>query len=371
MNDYLYLMNPNPTNTKTTGHQHLKEFGIINMPRFQSGGRLYDPIVGRMLNVDNFVQDEPKAKSRFIGNPFSSQVEAKPKSRLFIGTFNRYSYVINNPLKYTDPSGWKLIGKFKERREIRRIQALFNAKGKTVQGSTDETSSSEEDEGGFISSGGGGGSWVPNVFGQPNHDIPTGGTDVSFNPNMQYNSNSKPSPPAWHPPFYSNAVSFSTGGSEGSGGSKQTFLKPTEDYIIDGIRFQSMSKRIGEILGFKSGLNGERGAFIHLFSYTAYILGGMNLSKAKKFADMHERGEVGPDAERDKSNNVLVFRGYYQALNGLNKTFTNKYDYAKEIVLLMSSIGFYRYNFEGELILDKLSDGKLKKILNKIEELLK
>ena len=52
-----------------TGHQHLKEFGIINM-----NGRLYDPIVGRMLNVDNFVQ-----------NPSSSQA------------YNRYSYVVNNP----------------------------------------------------------------------------------------------------------------------------------------------------------------------------------------------------------------------------------------------------------------------------------
>ncbi|MBX7227556.1 MAG: hypothetical protein K1X55_16090 [Chitinophagales bacterium] len=52
------------------------------------------PIVGRMLNPDNFVQVEPKAKSRFIGNATSTQA------------YNRYSYVVNNPLKYTDPSGW-------------------------------------------------------------------------------------------------------------------------------------------------------------------------------------------------------------------------------------------------------------------------
>ncbi|MBX7225304.1 MAG: hypothetical protein K1X55_04690, partial [Chitinophagales bacterium] len=61
-----------------TGHQHLKEFGIINM-----NGRLYDPIVGRMLNPDNFVQDATSTQA-----------------------FNRYSYVVNNPLKYSDPSGW-------------------------------------------------------------------------------------------------------------------------------------------------------------------------------------------------------------------------------------------------------------------------
>ncbi|MBX7227552.1 MAG: hypothetical protein K1X55_16070 [Chitinophagales bacterium] len=48
----------------------------------------------RMLNPDNFVQVEPKAKSRFIGNATSTQA------------YNRYSYVVNNPLKYTDPSGW-------------------------------------------------------------------------------------------------------------------------------------------------------------------------------------------------------------------------------------------------------------------------
>nr|MBP7512614.1 hypothetical protein [Bacteroidia bacterium] len=77
-----------------TGHQHLKEFGIINM-----NGRLYDPIVGRMLNVDNFVQD-----------PSSSQA------------FNRYSYVVNNPLKYTDPSGWNREDRAdrKQEREYRR-----------------------------------------------------------------------------------------------------------------------------------------------------------------------------------------------------------------------------------------------------------
>lgn len=44
-------------------------------------GRMYDPILGRMLSPDNFVQD-----------PFFTQ------------NFNRFSYVVNNPLKFTDPS---------------------------------------------------------------------------------------------------------------------------------------------------------------------------------------------------------------------------------------------------------------------------
>ena len=60
-----------------TGHEMLPEFGLINM-----NGRLYDPILGRFLSPDNYVQ-----------MPDFSQ------------SFNRYSYCLNNPLKYTDPSG--------------------------------------------------------------------------------------------------------------------------------------------------------------------------------------------------------------------------------------------------------------------------
>ena len=60
-----------------TGHEHLYQFGIINM-----NNRLYDPIVGRMLAVDNFVADSESTQA-----------------------YNRYSYVMNNPLKYVDPSG--------------------------------------------------------------------------------------------------------------------------------------------------------------------------------------------------------------------------------------------------------------------------
>jgi RHS repeat-associated protein len=62
-----------------TGHEHLAEFGLINM-----NGRMYDPILGRMLSPDNFIQDADYTQS-----------------------YNRYSYCLNNPLKYTDPSGEK------------------------------------------------------------------------------------------------------------------------------------------------------------------------------------------------------------------------------------------------------------------------
>ena len=60
-----------------TGHEHLECFGLINM-----NGRLYDPILGRMLSPDKYVQ-----APRFSQN------------------FNRYSYAWNNPLTYSDPSG--------------------------------------------------------------------------------------------------------------------------------------------------------------------------------------------------------------------------------------------------------------------------
>lgn len=60
-----------------TGHEHLDCFGLINM-----NGRLYDPLLGRMLSPDNFVQNAG-----------------------FSQNFNRYAYVYNNPLKFTDPSG--------------------------------------------------------------------------------------------------------------------------------------------------------------------------------------------------------------------------------------------------------------------------
>jgi RHS repeat-associated protein len=55
----------------------LDEFALINM-----NARLYDPVVGMFLSPDNYIQA-----------PGNTQ------------NYNRYAYCLNNPLKYTDPSG--------------------------------------------------------------------------------------------------------------------------------------------------------------------------------------------------------------------------------------------------------------------------
>ena len=51
-------------------------------------GRIYDPTLGRFLQADPFIQA-----------PKNSQ------------NYNRYSYVLNNPLRYTDPSGYISVSK--------------------------------------------------------------------------------------------------------------------------------------------------------------------------------------------------------------------------------------------------------------------
>ena len=61
-----------------TLHEHYDEFDLINM-----NGRLYDPVLGRMLSPDIAIQDL-----------YNQQA------------YNRYSYCLNNPLRFTDPSGY-------------------------------------------------------------------------------------------------------------------------------------------------------------------------------------------------------------------------------------------------------------------------
>ncbi len=68
----------NETTRGFTGHEMLDSIGLVHM-----NGRIYDAEIGRFLSADPFIQE-----------PSNSQ------------NFNRYSYVLNNPISYTDPSGY-------------------------------------------------------------------------------------------------------------------------------------------------------------------------------------------------------------------------------------------------------------------------
>ena len=60
-----------------TGQREITGLGI-----YHYGARFYSPKIGRFLSADTIVP-----------NPFDPQ------------SLNRFSYVLNNPLRYTDPSG--------------------------------------------------------------------------------------------------------------------------------------------------------------------------------------------------------------------------------------------------------------------------
>jgi RHS repeat-associated protein len=74
------------TNQGFTGHLQVDHASIVHM-----GGRIYDSHIGRFMQADPFVQA-----------PTDSQ------------NHNRYSYVLNNPLSYTDPSGYFFSKLWKE-----------------------------------------------------------------------------------------------------------------------------------------------------------------------------------------------------------------------------------------------------------------
>lgn len=81
------VYNPSALNTYSSayrgycGHEHLPQFGLINM-----NARLYDPDLSRFLSPDPYVQMPDNTQS-----------------------FNRYSYCLNNPMKYVDENGEEFL----------------------------------------------------------------------------------------------------------------------------------------------------------------------------------------------------------------------------------------------------------------------
>jgi RHS repeat-associated protein len=64
-----------------TGHEMLDAIGLVHM-----NGRVYDPTLARFLSADPTVPDAADTQN-----------------------YNRYSYVLNNPTVYTDPSGFAQV----------------------------------------------------------------------------------------------------------------------------------------------------------------------------------------------------------------------------------------------------------------------
>ena len=86
-----------------TSHEQLDTVGLVHM-----NGRVYDPELGRFLSADPVVQDVTNLQA-----------------------WNAYSYVLNNPLSMTDPTGFffkaifKAIGNF--------FKAIFRAVGSVLK----------------------------------------------------------------------------------------------------------------------------------------------------------------------------------------------------------------------------------------------
>ena len=89
-----------------TRHEHIDSQNLIHM-----NGRVYDPLTGRFLQSDPVVQNTLNAQN-----------------------WNRYSYVLNNPLSFTDPSGlfWKKLKNFLVNRVLKfALQKVVGWVGQT------------------------------------------------------------------------------------------------------------------------------------------------------------------------------------------------------------------------------------------------
>ncbi|WKD48572.1 RHS repeat-associated core domain-containing protein [Microbulbifer spongiae] len=93
------IFNHMSSNRGYTGHEMLDEVGLIHM-----NGRVYDPTLARFVSADPMIDGITSVQG-----------------------YNRYAYVHNNPLTYTDPSGYSSWNKFRDaflnNRDIHRYLA--------------------------------------------------------------------------------------------------------------------------------------------------------------------------------------------------------------------------------------------------------
>jgi RHS repeat-associated protein len=130
--DWSYNAIPTPSTLIRgfTLHEHIDEFALINM-----NGRVYDPVIGRFIQPDNYIQ-----------------------APVVLQNYNRYAYCLNNPLKFTDPSGYVAFGRNPleeyNSTDLPEVDVFGESIGENI--TNDENMNNEsEGEGGDKTSGGG------------------------------------------------------------------------------------------------------------------------------------------------------------------------------------------------------------------------
>jgi RHS repeat-associated protein len=120
-----------------TNHEHLIDQELIHM-----NGRIYDFNIGRFLSVDPFLQFPENSQSA-----------------------NPYSYILNNPMSGTDPTGYSCAGSnlesvcdsyYKDNGIVTESMKLTNMVSQTLNNSTSKTSSGQANKLQMAQSGGAG-----------------------------------------------------------------------------------------------------------------------------------------------------------------------------------------------------------------------
>jgi RHS repeat-associated protein len=92
-----------------TNHEHLDELGLIHM-----NGRIYDPVIGRFMSGDSILQAPDNLQS-----------------------YNRYAYVLNNPINAVDPSGhvwWWIPAIILGAETAKQVGLIDKATARAIQG---------------------------------------------------------------------------------------------------------------------------------------------------------------------------------------------------------------------------------------------